>query len=107
MRAGASLATLTALFALAACGGGGGASATPSPPPPPPGVSPAVLSVALAGGASPGVDHLWVTFTGVAMNQDASRAFGDGDASWVVEMLDAPVTVDLAGTPLSEGQAVS
>jgi hypothetical protein len=107
MRGGASLATLGALFALVACGGGGGSAGTPAPAPPPPGVSPASLSVALAGGASPNVDHLWVTVTGVAMNQDPARAFGDGDPSWVVAMLDAPVTVDLAGSPLGQGQALS
>jgi hypothetical protein len=106
MRAGASLATLTALFALAACGGGD-TGGSPTPAPPPPGVQPAVLSVALAGGASPNVDHMWVTVTGVAMNQDASRPFGDGDPSWVVETLDKPVTVDLAGSTLSRGQAIS
>ncbi len=98
MRAGASLATLTALFALAACGGGG-TSATPPLPPPPPGVAPAVLSVSLAGGAGPNVDHMWVTVTGVAINKDASRPFGDGDPSWVVETLEQPSISPAASSP--------
>jgi len=64
-----SLAALGALFALAACGGGGGTS---TPPPPPATSTQAVLSVSLAGGATPGIDHLWVTVTGLAMNADAT-----------------------------------
>ncbi len=101
-----SLAALGTLFALVACGGGGGGSgATPAPPPS--GSGTAVLSVSLAGGASPGIDHLWVTVTGFAMHADASRVYGDGDAGWVVETLAAPVTLDLAGTVLSQGQSVS
>jgi hypothetical protein len=107
MRDSGSLATLSALFALVACGGGSGSAGAPTPAPPPPGVSPALLSVALAGGASPNVDHLWVTVTGVAMNQDPARALGDGDPSWVLAMLDAPVTVDLAGSDLGQGTALS
>jgi len=100
-----TLATLAALFALAACSGGGG-SGSPSPAPTPSSGS-AELSVTLAGGASPGIDHLWVTVTGVAMHADATRVFGDGDAGWVVSQLAAPVTVDLADPSLSQGQSVS
>jgi len=99
-----SLAALAALFALAACGGGG--ASTPSPAPAP-SAGGAELSVALAGGASPGIDHLWVTVTGVAMHADATRVFGDGDPGWVVSELPAPVTVDLAGPALSQGQSIS
>ncbi len=105
MSATRSLAALGTLFALVACGGGGGGSATPAPPPS--GSSKAVLSVALAGGASPGIDHLWVTVTGFAMHADPSKVYGDGDAGWVVETLAAPVTLDLAGASLSQGQSVS
>ena len=55
------LAALASLFALAACGAG---ASTGTPPPPPPATSTsATLSVTLAGGASPGIDHLWVTIT--------------------------------------------
>jgi hypothetical protein len=105
MSAARSLAAVGTLFALVACGGGGGGSATPAPPPS--GSSTAVLSVSLAGGASRGVDHLWVTVTGVAMHADPARVYGDGDAGWVVETLAAPVTLDLAGASLSQGQSVS
>jgi hypothetical protein len=102
-----SLAVLGALFALAACGGGGGGSGSPTPPAPPPSPSKAVLSVSLAGGASPGIDHLWVTVTGLAMHADADQVYGDGDAGWVTQTLDKPITVDLAGTTLSQGQSQS
>jgi hypothetical protein len=98
-----TLAALGALFALVACGGGGGGASTP---PPPPGPGSAALSVTLTGGASPGIDHLWVTVTGIAMHADATRVYGDGDPGWVVETLAAPVTVDLAD-PSLQGQAVS
>ena len=50
-----SLASLGVLFALVACGGGGGST---TPPPPPAAASDAELSVSLAGGASPDIDHL-------------------------------------------------
>jgi hypothetical protein len=100
-----SLASLGGLFALVACGGGGGGGATPPPPPGTP--STAVLSVSLSGGASPGIDHLWVTVTGIAMHADATRVYGDGDAGWVVQPLAAPITVDLADPSLSNGGAVS
>jgi Domain of unknown function (DUF4382) len=100
-----TLAALGALFALAACGGGGGGS-TPSPSPTP-SASNAELSVSLAGGASPGIDHLWVTVTGVAMHADPTKVYGDGDPGWVVSQLPAPVTVDLADPSLSRGQSVS
>ncbi len=100
-----SLGALGALFALAACGGGG--SGSPTPPAPPPSPSNAVLSVSLAGGASPGIDHLWVTVTGFAMHADAAKVYGDGDAGWVTQSLDKPVTVDLAGATLSQGQSQS
>jgi len=99
-----SLAALGALFALAACGGGGGGS---TPPPPPASSSDAVLSVALAGGATPGIDHLWVTVTGLAMHADATRVYGDGDAGWVVKTLATPVTLDLSDASLSNGASVS
>ena len=99
-----TLAALGALFALAACGGGGASSSSPAPAP---SSSNAELSVALAGGASPGIDHLWVTITGLAMHADGTRVFGDGDAGWVVSQLPAPVTVDLADASLSQGQSVS
>ncbi len=100
-----SLAALGTLFALVACGGGGGASSTPAPPPSSGGA--AVLSVALAGGASPGIDHLWVTVTGLALHADASHVYGDGDSGWVVATLAAPMTLDLADPALSQGQSVS
>ena len=99
-----SLAALGALFALAACGGGGGGS---TPPPPPASSSDAVLSVSLAGGATPGVDHLWVTVTGLAMHADATRVYGDGDAGWVVQTLATPVTLDLSDASLANGASVS
>ncbi len=99
-----TLAALGTLFALAACGGGGSGSPTPAPPPTSAG---AELSVSLAGGASPGIDHLWVTVTGFAMHADGSKVFGDGDPGWVVSALAAPVTVDLADPALSQGQSVS
>jgi len=99
-----SLTALGALFALAACGGGGGGSA---PPPPPASSSDAVLSVALAGGATPGIDHLWVTVTGLAMHADATRVYGDGDAGWVVQTLPTPVTLDLSDASLANGASVS
>ena len=100
-----SLAALGALFALAACGGGGGGGS--SPPPPPASSSDAVLSVSLAGGATPGVDHLWVTVTGVAMHADAAHVYGDGDAGWVVKTLATPVTLDLSDPSLANGASVS
>lgn len=100
-----TLASLGALFALVACGGGGGGGSTPTPAPGP--SSNAVLSVSLAGGASPGIDHLWVTVTGLAMHTDATRVYGDGDAGWVVQSLAAPVTVDLADPSLSQGGSIS
>ena len=100
-----SLASLGALFALVACGGGGGGGSTPPPPPSTP--SSAVLSVSLSGGATPGIDHLWVSVTAVAMHADATRVYGDGDAGWVVQTLATPITVDLADPSLSNGGAVS
>jgi hypothetical protein len=100
-----TLASLGALFALVACGGGSGGSASPATSP---GTSQAaVLSVSLAGGASVGIDHLWVTVTGFAMQADASHVYGDGDPGWVVQMLATPVTVDLADPSLSDGGAIS
>ncbi|MCK9687244.1 DUF4382 domain-containing protein [Scleromatobacter humisilvae] len=105
MASARSLASLAALFALVACGGGGsGSGATPPPPGTP---SNAVLSVSLSGGASPGIDHLWVTVTGIAMHADATRVYGDGDPGWVVQTLATPVTVDLADPSLADGGAVS
>jgi hypothetical protein len=98
-----SLASLGALFALVACGGGGGGDAAPPPGAP----SDAVLSVSLYGGASAGIDHLWVTVTGLAMHADATRVYGDGDAGWVVQTLATPITVDLADPSLSQGGGVS
>jgi hypothetical protein len=97
-----SLASLAALFALVACGGGGGTAA-----PPPSTAADAVLSVSLSGGASPGIDHLWVTVTGLAMHADATHVFGDGDPGWIVQTLSTPVTVDLADTSSADGSAVS
>jgi len=103
-----TLAALGSLFALVACGGGGTSTApTPAPAPAPTPSASAELSVALAGGASPGIDHLWVTVTALALHADASKVFGDGDPGWVVSRLPAPVTVDLAGPTLSQGQSVS
>jgi len=99
-----SLAALGALFALVACGGGGG---TGTPPPPPAGSSDAVLSLSLAGGATPGIDHLWVTVTGAAMHADATRVYGDGDPGWVVMTLPTPVTLDLSDPALANGASVS
>ena len=105
MASARSLAALAALFALAACGGG---ASTGTPPPPPPATSTsATLSVTLAGGASTGVDHLWVSITGVAMNTDPAKVFGDGDPSWVVLELPAAITVDLAAPELSQGGSVA
>ena len=100
-----SLASLAALFALAACGGGGGSGGSTPPPPSTP--SSAVLSVSLSGGASVGIDHLWVTVTGIAMHADATHVYGDGDAGWVVATLAAPITVDLADPSLADGGAIS
>jgi len=100
-----TLASLGALFALVACGGGGSGGGTPAPAPAP--SSNAVLSVSLAGGASPGIDHLWVTVTGLAIHADATRVYGDGDPGWIVQSLAAPVTVDLADPSLSQGGSVS
>ena len=105
MASARSLASLAALFALVACGGGGGGGS--APPPPPSAASNAVLSVSLSGGASPGIDHLWVTVTGLAMHADATHVYGDGDAGWVVQTLATPITVDLADPSLSDGGAVS
>jgi len=102
MAHGRSLASLAALFALAACGGGGGTAA-----PPPSTAADAVLSVSLSGGASPGIDHLWVTVTGLAMHADATRVFGDGDPGWIVQTLSTPVTLDLADVSSTNGSAVS
>ena len=105
MASARSLASLGALFALVACGGGGGSGSTP--PPPPSSSSGAVLSVSLSGGASTGVDHLWITVTGIAMHPDATHVYGDGDAGWVVQTLATPVTVDLADPSMADGGAVS
>ena len=105
MASARTLASLGALFALVACGGGGGGGSSPPPAPTP--SSMAVLSVSLSGGASPGIDHLWVTVTGLAMHADATRVYGDGDAGWVVQTLSTPVTVDLADPSLSDGGTVS
>ncbi|MBW8779282.1 MAG: DUF4382 domain-containing protein [Burkholderiales bacterium] len=102
MAQGRSLASLAALFALAACGGGGGTAA-----PPPSTAADAVLSVSLSGGASPGIDHLWVTVTGLAMHADATHVFGDGDPGWIVQTLSTPVTVDLADASSTNNSAVS
>jgi hypothetical protein len=99
-----TLASLLPLFALVACGGGGGSA---SPAPAPSGSTAAVLSISLAGGASAGIDHLWVTVTGFAMHPDASHVFGDGDAGWVTQSLPTPVTVDLADPSLSDGGEIS
>ena len=93
------------MFALVACGGG--STSTAAPPPPPSTPQSAVLSVSLSGGASAGIDHLWVTVTGLAMHADAARVYGDGDAGWVVQTLAAPVSVDLADPSLAGGGAVS
>jgi len=100
-----SLASLGTLFALAACGGGGSGSA--STPPPPASSANAVLSVSLSGGASTGIDHLWVTVTGIAMHADATHVYGDGDPGWVVQTLPAPITVDLADPSMADGGGVS
>ena len=105
MASARSLASLATLFALVACGGGGGSGSTTPPPPSTP--SNAVLSLSLSGGASAGIDHLWVTVTGIAMHADATRVYGDGDPGWVVQMLATPITVDLADPSLSDGGAVS
>ena len=105
MASARTLASLGALFALVACGGGGGSGSSPAPAPSP--ASMAVLSVSLSGGASPGIDHLWVTVTGVALHADATPVYGDGDPGWVVQTLATPITVDLADPSLSDGGAVS
>ena len=105
MASARSLASLAALFALVACGGGGGGGS--APPPPPSTASNAVLSVTLSGGATLGIDHLWVTVTGIAMHADATHVYGDGDAGWVVQTLATPVTVDLADPSLADGGGVS
>ena len=105
MASARSLASLATLFALVACGGGGGGGNTPAPPPS--SSSNAVLSVSLSGGASVGIDHLWVTVTGIAMHADATRVFGDGDPGWVVQTLATPITLDLADPSLSDGGTVS
>ena len=103
-----SLASLASLFALVACGGGGGGgSGGGTPPPPPTSSAGAVLSVSLAGGATPGIDHLWVTVTGLAMHADATKVFGDADPGWVVITLPTPITMDLADPSQSVGGAVS
>ncbi|MBW8756702.1 MAG: DUF4382 domain-containing protein [Burkholderiales bacterium] len=99
-----SLAALGALFALAACGGGGGTS---TPAPPPAASTEAVLSVSLAGGATPGIDHLWVTVTGLALHADAARVYGDGDPGWVIMTLPTAVTLDLSDPALADGASVS
>ena len=106
MASARSLASLASLFALVACGGGGGSSGG-SAPPPPATSSGAVLSVSLSGGATPGIDHLWITVSGVALSADASRVFGDGDPGWTVITLPTPITVDLADPAQSVGGAVS
>ena len=105
-----ALAALTSLFALAACGGGGGSGGSPTPSPSPsptpsPAATPAAVNLTLYGGASPGIDHLWVTVTGVALHADASKVYGDGDAGWASATLSTPVTVDLASGSLSIGGA--
>jgi hypothetical protein len=100
-----TLASLLPLFALVACGGGGGGSASPAPATN--ASTTAVLSISLAGGASAGIDHLWVTVTGFAMHTDATQVFGDGDAGWVTQSLPTPITVDLADQSLSDGGEVS
>ena len=100
-----TLASLATLFALVACGGGGGGATTT--PPPPSSQSDAVLSVSLSGGATPGIDHLWITVTGVAMHASATHVLGDGDAGWNIITLATPLTVDLADPSLSDGGAVS
>jgi hypothetical protein len=100
----ARFSALGALFALVACGGGGGSSASPAPPATP---MSAVLSVALAGGATPGIDHLWITVTGIAMHADASAVYGDGDAGWIMIPLPTPLAIDLADPAVSNGGAVS
>src|SRR6516225_12281904 len=105
MQATGRLAALASLFALVACGGGGTTGGAP-PPPPPATSSDAVLSLSIAGGASPGIDHLWVTITGVALNQDATRVFGDGSDTWITVPLSAAMTIDLASVDLSQGKAV-
>jgi len=102
MASARTLASLASLFALVACGGGGGGT-TPTPSPSPTPSAQAVLSVALDGGATRGIDHLWVTVTGLAMHADATRVYGDGDSGWVVQPLDAPVSVDLASTAMANG----
>ena len=106
MASARTLASLASLFALVACGGGGGGS-SPSPSPTPSPSTQAELSVALVGGAAPGIDHLWVTVTGLAMHPDATHVYGDGDSGWVVQSLATPVTVDLAAAAMDDGGSVS
>ena len=108
MASARSLASLASLFALVACGGGGSGSGGSTTPPPPSGSSAsAALSVSLSGGATPGIDHLWVTVTGLAMHADATKVFGDADPGWAVITLPTPITVDLADPSQSVGGAVS
>lgn len=71
-------------------GGGGGGSGSSST-----GVQGSV-SVSLAGGASPGVDHVWVTVNAVALNADADKPWSGSDSSWLVVRLSAPTAIDLA-----------
>jgi hypothetical protein len=81
--------TLSATL-LGGCGGGssdGGAA---------PGAGSAGLSVSLAGSAHPGVDHVWVTVSAVALHTEADRAWSTTDPSWQVFTLAQPVTIDLA-----------
>jgi hypothetical protein len=78
---------------LCACGGGGGSGGSSTPGP---AQQQGSLALALAGGAHPGVDHVWVTISLVALHGDADRPWSGGDASWQVVRLPAPLTVDLA-----------
>jgi len=100
------LAAFAAAAALAACGGGGSPGSA-APTPPPASADGATLSVTLGGGASPGVDHLWVTVSGLALHADPDKVYGDGDPGWVVLPLPTPVTVDLAAPGLSQGQSIA
>lgn len=87
----ATLAIVLSATLLAGCGGGssdGGAGA--------PGAGSAGLSVSLAGSAHPGVDHVWVTVSAIALHTEADRAWSSADDSWQVLTLAQPVTVDLA-----------
>lgn len=84
-------ALLSAL--LAACGGGSsGDSSTPAPPT----AQEGTLALAVAGGAHPGVDHVWVTVKQVALHADAAQAWSSTDTSWRVLRLSTPLTIDLA-----------